>query len=80
MQLKLPNLIVDANNLEHLEEKEAYFEMTIPRQFSKDDFNALQVLAVAVATGGAALSIWQIGLFCILGKAVNSMWILINAL
>ena len=45
---------------------------------TKADYEALMEMASNAVVIGVGLSIWQIIMCFALGKAINSMWILIN--
>lgn len=39
-----------------------------------------KVTAAKVAAAGASIALWQVFLFFVMGKALHSMWVLINTL
>ena len=72
-------MIIDATSYESLKSDDIVYEVELQPQMSTSDFEALVEAAEVAAKVGVALSFWQIVLFFSLGKALKSMWSLINA-
>ena len=76
---KLPELIVDAESYESLKAEEIVYEVELQPQMSESEFQQLIEAAQTAAKVGVTVSFWQIVLFFSLGKALKSMWSLLNA-
>ena len=55
-------------------------DVSVPPQLSEAQAIKQVELEQTVTDFGTSLIVWQLILFFILGKALNSMWILVNAL
>ena len=76
----MPELIVDAETLEHLSFEGVKHEVALDPQYSEQEYEDLLQMAAKAAAVGVAVSIWEILMCFVLQKALNSLWILINAL
>ena len=82
MQIKVvnPSLIIDAAFLDPLDVELSTFVFKVVPQNTEELTELLETIAEAMAATVVTLSIGQIILLCILGKAINAIWILINVL
>ena len=80
LKIALPQVIVDAETYEQLQETNSFVETTMQPQFSKEEFKKWAQVADQAAQAGTAMSVFEIIICLVTGKALNSMWILINAL
>ena len=80
IDIELPAIIVDMETYERLDPVDVNFEVEVPPQLSQYEIELLLKISRAAAVCGGALAIWQIIMLFSLGKALKSMWILINAL
>ena len=75
-----PHLFIDAQTFEKLADFDLAKAIELVPQMSKEDYELLLETAETAANVGVAVSIWQVLLFFSLGKAMKSMWVLVNVL
>ena len=80
LTIVLPDVFVDAETYGQLQEATNLVETTMQPQFSKEEFEKWAQIADKAAQAGTAMSVVEIIICLITGKALNSMWILINAI
>ena len=77
----MPQLILDAQSRQPLKSNvEKKLEINLTPQFSKGELESAAAAASTAAAVGGAVAIWQVIMLIALGKALHSMWILINTL
>ena len=76
--VKLPALIIDSEDYMTLDEDEVVYEVPLVPQKSKSQLEDLTEVAEKALTVVTVLALWQIILFFALGKALKSMWPLLN--
>jgi len=75
-----PDLIIDAETFEKISSEESLplLETIIFPQITEGEFIELESMQEDAETVGLTFGVWQLCMMIALGKAINSMWVLIN--
>ena len=83
IEILRPDVFIGADTGYQQLEKDLPFDLQnikITPQISQAELEFIEEAADIVKNVGVALTIWEFGMFVILGKAIKSMWILINTI
>jgi len=76
----LPKLFIDVETDKPLDSESLVKEIALSPQFTAAQFEKLVEMGETAASVGLTFSIWELVICFALGKALHSMWVLINCM